>query len=175
MPQPLHIRRLGSSDLNPYRRLRQQALQECPSAFGATAAGERQLSDVQLLARFASTPGQAMWGAVTEAGDLCATLGMYRDLGEKLAHKAQLYAMYVAPEARGQGLAKRLLHMAREHAQQLGLRQLLLDCNADNSQALRLYEQAGFRRYGLAPEAIGLDGRFFDEVLMVLPLTAGPR
>jgi ribosomal protein S18 acetylase RimI-like enzyme len=83
--------------------------------------------------------------------------------------------MYVAPEARGQGLAKRLLHMAREHAQQLGLRQLLLGCNADNGQALRLYEQAGFRRYGLAPEAIGLDGRFFDEVLMVLPLTAGPR
>ena len=173
-PQKLELRHLGTADLGSYRRLRLQALQECPAAFSATPAGERQLSDQQVLARFDGAGGQAMWGAISASGEVCASLGMYRELGEKLRHKAQLFAMYVAPEVRAQGVAQGLLQRAREHAEQLELRQLLLGCNADNAAALHLYKKAGFRRYGLAPQATFVNGQYFDEVLMVLTLTAVP-
>lgn len=169
----MHIRRLQATDLDAYRVLRQQALHECPSAFSATPETEQTLADAQLLARFESTPGQAMWGAWND-GRLCATLGMYREQSAKLAHKAMLYAMYVATDVRGLGTGGRLLQAAQRHGQALGLRWLLLGVNADNTAALRLYESAGFAAYGREPEAITVDGRFFDELLMALRLAPSP-
>ena len=164
------IRQLTESDLCSYRALRLQALTECPTAFGATPASERALGDAQILSRFGSTPGQAMWGGFDADRRLCATLGMYREQGEKTAHKGHLFAMYVAAQARGQGLARRLLETAVEHGRALNLRQLMLGCNAGNGNALRLYGQAGFSEYGREPAALYVDGKYFDEVLMVMKL-----
>lgn len=164
------IRQLTESDLCSYRDLRLQALTECPAAFGATPATEQALGDAQLLSRFSGAQGEAMWGGFDADGRLCASLGMYRDQGEKTTHKGHLFAMYVASTARGQGLARRLLETAAEHGRALNLRQLMLGCNAGNGNALRLYEQAGFREYGLEPAALYVDGEYFDEVLMVMKL-----
>ena len=164
------IRQLNESDLCNYRALRLQALTECPAAFGATPATEQALGDAQLLSRFSGAQGQAMWGGFDADGRLCASLGLHRDQGEKTAHKGHLFAMYVAAPARGQGLACRLLKTAVAHGRALNLRQLMLGCNAGNDNALRLYEQAGFREYGLEPAALYVDGEYFDEVLMVMKL-----
>ena len=167
---PYAIRQLSAPDLPQYRELRLQALMECPQAFGATPRTEQALEDAQILHRFGGGPGQIMWGGFDEAGKLCATLGMYRDTGEKTRHKGHLFAMYVAPHTRGQGLARRLLETAIEHARWLNLHQLMLGSNANNHSALHLYEQAGFQSYGLEPAALLVEGQFFDEVLMVLQL-----
>ena len=164
------IRQLSAPDLPDYRTLRLQALTHCPAAFGATPRTEQALDDAQILQRFNGGPGQIMWGGFDEHGLLCATLGMYRDTGEKTLHKAHLFAMFVAAQNRCQGLARRLLDIAIEHARSLNLHQLMLGCNASNHSALRLYEQAGFQAYGLEPAALLVDGEFFDEVLMVLQL-----
>ena len=86
---------------------------ECPEAFGATPRTEQALEDAQILHRFGGGPGQIMWGGFDEHGLLCATLGMYRDTGEKTLHKAHLFAMFVATQNRSQGLARRLLDEAR--------------------------------------------------------------
>ena len=164
------IRQLSAPDLPHYRALRLQALMECPEAFGATPRTEQALEDAQILHRFGGGPGQIMWGGFDERGSLEATLGMYRDIGEKTMHKGHLFAMYVAPHNRGQGLGRRLLDTAIEHARLLNLHQLMLGSNANNHSALHLYEQAGFQSYGLEPAALFVEGQFFDEVLMVLQL-----
>ena len=169
---PYEIRPLTESDLRSYRALRLQALTECPSAFGATPSTEQALEDAQILHRFGGGPGQIMWGGFDEDDKLCATLGMYRDTGEKTAHKGHLFAMYVSLQARSQGLARRLLEVAIAHASALQLRQLMLGCNTTNRNALRLYEQAGFQTYGREPAALYVNGEFFDEVLMVRPLAS---
>ena len=167
---PNVIRQLSAPDLAHYRALRLQALIECPEAFGATPRTEQALADAQILHRFGGGPGQIMWGGFDDRGSLVATLGMHRDTGEKTMHKGHLFAMYVAPQNRSQGLARRLLDIAIDHAKSLNLHQLMLGCNASNHSALRLYEQAGFQAYGLEPAAWLVDGEFFDEVLMVLQL-----
>ena len=77
------IRQLSAPDLPDYRTLRLQALTQCPAAFGATPRTEQALDDAQILQRFNGGPGQIMWGGFDEHGLLCATLGMYRDTGEK--------------------------------------------------------------------------------------------
>ena len=169
------IRPLTAPDLESYRALRLQALTECPASFGATPATEQAQSDAQIVSRFGGSPGHIMWGGFDSNGKLCATLGMYRDQSEKTAHKAHLFAMYVAARARDLGLARRMLETAVDHANALKLRQIMLGCNASNLAALRLYEQAGFSRYGLEPAALYVDGEYFDEVLMVLALNAAPQ
>lgn len=164
------IRSLEERDLPSYRALRLQALTECPTAFGATPESELALSDAQILGCFGDTGGRAMWGGFDDSGQLFGFLGLYRDQGEKVAHKGHLFAMYVTQQARGQGLARKLLQTAIVHGRSLKLRQLLLSCNARNHNALRLYEQSGFGRYGLEPAALCIAGHFFDEVLMVQEL-----
>lgn len=164
------VRRLTQADLASYRALRLQALHECPTAFIATPATEQKLADALILARFESTPGQAIWGGFDAEARLCAMLGMYRDLNEKLAHKAHLFGTYVQPAARGHGLGQKLMQAAIAYGRSLGLRQILLGCNTDNRSALRLYEQSGFRSYGVEAAAICVNGVFFDEVLMALVL-----
>ena len=53
--------------------------------------------------------------------------------------------MYVAPEARGRGLGRRLLAALEDAARDLGLRALRLDTNERMPEARRLYETSGYR------------------------------
>src|SRR4029453_763781 len=57
----------------------------------------------------------------------------------------QLRWFLVVPEARGTGLGKRLLDEALAYARQRGLRHIYLWSFATLTDALRLYERAGFR------------------------------
>nr|WP_256488210.1 GNAT family N-acetyltransferase [Deinococcus sp. HSC-46F16] len=53
--------------------------------------------------------------------------------------------LFVAPGARGQGLARRLLHAAWQEARERG-KQAVLDVHHRNLGAVRLYEAEGWRR-----------------------------
>jgi len=57
----------------------------------------------------------------------------------------QLRWFLVVPEARGTGLGRRLLEETLAYARQRGLARIYLWSFADLSDALRLYERAGFR------------------------------
>ena len=58
-----------------------------------------------------------------------------------------------------------------DHARSLdGVRQVKLGVNATNSAARKLYESAGFLPYGLEPDALYVDGKFFGEAHYLLRL-----
>jgi ribosomal protein S18 acetylase RimI-like enzyme len=57
---------------------------------------------------------------------------------------------YLAPEARGQGLAAKFLDFAIAQARLLGIRTLHLEAETDNARATRLYRGAGFEASGRA-------------------------
>jgi ribosomal protein S18 acetylase RimI-like enzyme len=52
--------------------------------------------------------------------------------------------MWVAPEARGQGVGNALVDVVIEHARLSGATRLLLDVADDNRQAIALYARKGF-------------------------------
>jgi len=54
--------------------------------------------------------------------------------------------MWVDPAWRGCGLAGRLLTALEDRARELGCRQVYLDTNATLTEAIALYERAGYRR-----------------------------
>lgn len=66
--------------------------------------------------------------------------------------------VYVAPEAQGRGIAAALLDHALDAAPNLGIRTILAFVFAHNAASVRLFERAGFARWGLLPRVAELDG-----------------
>ena len=95
-------------------------------------------------------------------------LQMWPNGGELLRgpDEAEMRALAVRPEARGQGAGRALVDAVIERAASLGIRHLLLLTQSEMKTAHRIYEQAGFARLpdrDLSPEpgitllAYGLD------------------
>ena len=77
--------------------------------------------------------------------------------------------MFVQPEARGTGLAPALVRQVLEYARQT-VEEVRLTAVATKMTAIRLYERAGFERYGLERRALKVGDDYHDEVLMALSL-----
>ena len=58
---------------------------------------------------------------------------------------AEIKRMYVVPDARGRGLARRLLAALEDVARELGYERVRLDTGASQPHAQVLYESAGYR------------------------------
>ena len=78
---------------------------------------------------------------------------------EAQAHAATLTTNFVAPWARGHGLAKRLTQAVENEARTAGFRILNLDVRETQDAAIRLYEDLGFKRWGTHPFYALVDGK----------------
>lgn len=76
-------------------------------------------------------------------------------------------SVYVAGEARGQGIGRRLLEALVVESEAVGLWTLMAGVMAENAASLALHERVGFRRVGVQ-RAMGQDqaGRWRDVVLL---------
>lgn len=86
------------------------------------------------------------------------------------AFTAALDAHFVAPFARGYGLAKRLLQAAEEEAIMDGYSVIRLDVQETQSRAIQLYLSTGYKQWGVLPKykQVGdklLAGHFFYKEL----------
>jgi putative acetyltransferase len=61
---------------------------------------------------------------------------------------AEVKRMYVRPEARGQGLARRVLSMLEQEAAQRGSTLYTLETGPSQPEAIALYERLGYERCG---------------------------
>ena len=87
-----------------------------------------------------------------------------------LAHTFWVHAVYVHPDARGNGASSALMRAAVEAARTKGGSRIALWVNGANKHARALYERLGFVQTGRIPEGISVDSERVDDVLMVLSL-----
>ncbi|HEY4253748.1 MAG TPA: GNAT family N-acetyltransferase [Roseomonas sp.] len=78
---------------------------------------------------------------------------------EAQAFAAQLTHAYIAPYARGFGLARLLMRRVEDYAASLGYRVLNLDVRETQSTAIALFEAVGYRHWGTHPFYARIDGR----------------
>jgi ribosomal protein S18 acetylase RimI-like enzyme len=86
-------------------------------------------------------PQPAAFATVERKGEVVA-IGMAAASG----HLAGVFLMRTAPEARRQGLARRILRTLLAQAHHWGARTAFLQVDADNTSAIALYESEGFTR-----------------------------
>jgi ribosomal protein S18 acetylase RimI-like enzyme len=78
---------------------------------------------------------------------------------EAQAFAGTLNHAYIAPYARGFGLARALVTRVEEHAAASGMRVLNLDVRETQQSAIALFEGLGFTRWGTHPAYARVEGR----------------
>ncbi len=167
----LQIRALVEADLAAYKALRDHALAHHEEAFTSDALTEASRTVQSYRSRLGDlTDGGFTLGAWR--GDrLVGAITCERDPRSKVRHIGHIVGTMVASDQQAQGVGRALLNalVARASADD-ELHQLTLSVTASNSAAVRLYESAGFARYGSLARAIRVGGRFLDKHLMQLNL-----
>lgn len=173
-PAGIAIRPLAQADLDAYKALRDAMLAAHPEAFTSDAETEARKSASHYAKRL----------GVADGGDpACFTLGAFegdalvgaisceRDGRAKVRHIAHLVGMMVRPGWRRRGVGVRLLGGCIETLRSAGgIERLTLSVTSTNADAVRLYERAGFIRYGRLEHAIKLGDRYHAKDLMTLAL-----
>ena len=165
----VQIRPLVATDAVAYKALRDEALRTAPDAFTSDYESSVGRDASEYVARFgALESGQFFLGAFDAAGQLLGCLGCEREQRTKQRHCAVVVGMMVSPGAQRRGIGRRLVDACVRAAGRVpGLTQLVLTVTASNPHVVRLYEQAGFRAWGLLPNAIVVEGVGFDKLHMV--------
>lgn len=154
------VRALGPEDWLTYRDMRLAALKEAPEAFTSSYEQEGEFEEsfwrtrMARSARLLATSGGAALGIVS--------------VGQVEPDVAELFGMWVVPDARGMGVAWRLMEAATEHARADGNRALQAWVSTDNGRAVAFFSSYGFRpsdqRRPMSTDAA------VDEMAMTLPL-----
>lgn len=96
------------------------------------------------LAEELDGPGRWYVGAQDrDSGELVGYAGLWFD-----GDDVQVMTIGTRPDAQGRGVGRLLLDALLGRARELRARGVLLEVRVDNAPALRLYERAGFERFG---------------------------
>lgn len=161
----MQVRRLRPDEWPALRTIRLRALADAPDAFGETLPEAEARDDAGWRDR-ADPPDAAVFVAHGTDGLVGMAIGGPAPIDVAFA---ALFSMWVAPDARGQGVGMALIDAVKGWAVAAGYPGLGLGVTTTNAPAIELYERAGFADTGdRYPLREGTDLRI---QIMVLPLT----
>jgi len=163
------IRRLRGDDASSFREIRLEALVSHPEAFGASWEDEQNKSLESIADRLEQ--GYVL-GGISDGGVLTGIIGLSKSTAVKTQHIGSIWGMYVRPVARGSGLSRQLVAAIIDEVGTT-LRSLRLCVVSSNQAAIRLYKSMGFEEWAVEVDALKVDDRYYDELLMRLEI--GPR
>ncbi|GAA4538259.1 GNAT family N-acetyltransferase [Amycolatopsis samaneae] len=139
----LSVRRLTTTDVSVLRDLRLRSLADTPENFGELVAVEGAKPDSEWADSLRERAWFAGFDEDTPVALVCGLPGEAEWL---------LFSMWVAPPARGNGFAARLVAAVRAAAAEAGARAVVLQVFEDNARARRIYERLGFVATGVWEE-----------------------
>ena len=138
----MHTLRLTPEDAERFRAIRLAALLDAPDAFGSTHEETAQRPPESWRGQLAALP---TFLVVLNDADVGVVRVAPLDGAPAIAI---LLSMWVAADARGQGVGNALMDAAIGYARGTGYRQMVLDVADDNAPAIALYARHGFEPTG---------------------------
>jgi ribosomal protein S18 acetylase RimI-like enzyme len=137
------IRRLRAADWALLRDVRLRSLADAPSAFGSTHERELRFDE----AKWRERADTSAWFLAADGDDdgegALGIVAGYHDPASPVGQR-HLLAMWVAPAARGTGLARDLVEIVITWAREDGATEVTLGVADGNDRAQALYEKCGF-------------------------------
>ena len=166
----ISVRSLGEDDWQDYRSVRLAALRESPAAFAATVDDEEAFDEdlwrerMRRSARLvAERSGEAI--GVVSVGMADAEEG----------NAGELFGLWVRPDARGSGVATRLVKQGASLAAARGQSHLVYWVGTENGRAVAFASGMGFRPTDYRrPMGVVSEEDGEEEIAMVLPLGSDP-
>jgi GNAT superfamily N-acetyltransferase len=158
------VRVLDESEWSLYREIRLRALAESPGSFTATLADE--VDREEQFWRDRMTRSQRLLAERGPVAEGVVSLGPYKQ--EPSA--AEVFGLYVVPEARGKGVAWRLVEAAAALATQQAYQQLYYWVGTDNGRAVGFANNFGFRITDYRRSTRASDPEPGEEIAMVFSL-----
>jgi ribosomal protein S18 acetylase RimI-like enzyme len=138
----VQIRQMQEDDWRTVRDVRLRALREDPDVFGSSLAREEMFAETHWRMRLRSA---ATWVALDDEGTPRGLVGMIQEPGSPTTDR-HVVQLWVAPEARRQGLAWALLDAVWAAARTEGATTVSLWVTDGNHAAGDLFVRAGFVR-----------------------------
>ncbi|MFK7602885.1 GNAT family N-acetyltransferase [Deinococcus sp. SM5_A1] len=153
MSEP-QVRLLTGADAAVYSEVRLAALRCDPDAFITTAAEFESRTLESISAQLRHQPVFVTFGAFV-GSELVGVLSLGREERPRLKHRANIFGVSVAPQARGQGCADALMRAGLAYARTWdGVTSVHLSVTETQTTARRLYERHGFQVWGTQPDAV---------------------
>ena len=167
----MEFRQLVAEDASAYWELRLEALQNSPEAFGASYEEAIQRDNpIERVKDNFKVKGNYTFGAF-EQHTLIGVVTLLQESALKMRHRANIFAMYISPTARGKGIGKALMEMAIEQAKEnQEIEKINLSVVSSNKAAKNLYIQLGFIVFGTEEKALKVEDTYYEEQHMSLIL-----
>jgi RimJ/RimL family protein N-acetyltransferase len=168
----MRIAALSAADAPRYRALMLHAYASAADAFASTAEERAAQPESWWVARIADPMGLSQAFGAFDGEELVGTATIGFSATPKTRHKALLIGMFVREADRGRGVGKAVLRAAlAAAAARSGVQVVTLTVTEGNVPAIALYEDCGFRVFGVEPMAIATTAGFKSRVHMWLPLS----
>lgn len=161
----MNIRLLTNQDIEAWKTIRLEALQNSPESFGSSYEEEILYTDQDWKTHLENNN---IFGCFID-NELIASACYVPFSNIKGKHRGMIWGVYTKSAHRKKGLSKDLMQNLISHAQ-TQVSQLHLSCTTANQQAKNMYEKLRFKIYGTDPKALKIEDKYYDEYLMVLDL-----
>ncbi len=160
------LRAAREGDLETFRELRLEALRENPASYGSDYAVHKAQPKEFWVGRLpiGSKDGKVFFA--THKNELIGMCGIMLGTSPKTRHNGTIVSVYVKPDWQGQHIARELIELCANWGREQRVKLLKLAVVANNASAIRCYTGIGFSVYGVDPQAICYEEKYFDELLM---------
>lgn len=156
------LRQLGADDAQAFSLLRREVTADNPVPMGLTLEEELARPLQGFRDQLSYPPPNAAFGAFVGSELVGSAAVAWPSKLPSSRHKTTLWGVFVSPRYRQQGIGRAVIEKAIAHAESIGVLRINLTVYVPNPAAVSLYESLAFEHCGMEPQAIHMEGTYFD-------------